>query len=76
MNSFFNLLGPLSEVDQLFERAFEIVDRRGRIAISDGIHPQNAIASGQSLHDVFLAEWVAVPVIAEAYDVLAFDHVK
>ena len=74
MNPFVYFFGAPREVAQLFDDAFEVVDGRGRIAISDGIDPQHAVPFCQPLHDVLLAEWIAVPIIAEANDVLPLDH--
>ena len=74
MDPFFNLLRPFGEIAKFFDHAFEIVHRSGGIPVAERVHPQYAVTFCQTLHDVLLAERIAIPIVAEANDVLPFDH--
>jgi hypothetical protein len=76
VNTVTNLLMTFREVLQFLDDSLEISDGGRRSAIPDGIDPQHTIALSQALHDVFLAEWIAIPVVAEADDLLSFDHIR
>ena len=59
---------------QFLHDAPGVPDGGPRIPVADGIDPEDAIFPSQPEHDVFLAQGVAIPVVTEANDVLAFDH--
>ncbi|MNC93416.1 hypothetical protein D3C83_100420 [compost metagenome] len=74
MNVFLNLATAGAKSPDLVEDPLQIPNRRRRIAIADGIYPEDAILSSEPEHDVFLAQGIAIPVVTEADDVVAFDH--
>ena len=63
------------EIFQLLDNPLEISNGCGGPPISNRVDPQNAIPFGQPKHDVLLAKGIAVPIVAEADDVFAFDHI-
>src|SRR5262249_23127474 len=75
VNSLTDRLGAFGKIAELLDDPFQIMHRGCRFAIADRIDPQDAVFLRQPLHDVFLAERIAVPVVAEANDVLSLNHV-
>jgi hypothetical protein len=63
------------KIEKLFSNAFEIVYGRCGIAIADRVDPEHAVMPCEPLHNVLLTERIAVPIIGETDDVLAFDHI-
>ena len=74
MDPLLNFLRSLGEIAKLFDDALYIVYRSSRIAIAQRVDPQYAVTLCQSLHDVFLAQGIAIPIVAETNDVLSFNH--
>ena len=75
MKAVMNLLVTLSEILEFFNDALEVSDGCRGSAIPYRVDPQYAIPFGQSRHDVFFAQRIAVPVVAKADDVFTFEHI-
>ena len=75
MNTVIDLLVTSAEIHQFLDNPLKISDGCCGSAIPDGIDPQHPITLGQPKHDVFLAKWIAIPIVAEADDFFTFDHI-
>src|SRR6266446_85433 len=62
------------EISRLLDHQSQVPPGDARIAIADRVYPQDAILPREAEHHVFLAQGVAVPVVAEADDVSPFKH--
>ena len=62
------------EVSRLPDHEAQVPPGDARIAVADRVDPQDAVLPGEAEHHVFLAQRVAVPVVAEADDVSPLKH--
>jgi hypothetical protein len=63
---------PTAELPHFLHDAPEVSDRNRWISVSDRIDPQHAVFLGEPRDDLFLAQGIAVPIIAETDDVVSF----
>src|SRR5215475_5571355 len=68
------LLVTSAEVGELFQRPPEVTNGSRWFPVADGVDPQDTVLLRKPKHDVFLAQWIAIPIIAEADDVLTFNQ--
>src|SRR5206468_5779959 len=64
------------EVAKFVGDAFQVVSRRGWLAITDRVDPEHAVVFCKPKHDMLLAERIAVPIVGKADDIPAVNHRK
>src|SRR5215510_3365931 len=74
VNAFVHPLGSAPKLPHFSNDPLQIGNGCFRPAYSDGVNPQHAVAFCETLHDVFFTKGIAVPIVTEADDVPAFDH--
>jgi hypothetical protein len=69
-----HLADPLEKLVRLPENPTEIFFIDLRAPISDRVDPEDAIPLRQPFHNMFLAQWIAVPIVRKTDDLFSLKH--